>query len=71
MESRLGDFSADPRVVGMTLNLDSTAYTVIGVLPPRFRFPEMGHEPQVLLALRAPGSSAFNVRARGRSKEVW
>lgn len=54
-------FSADPRVVGTTLNLDTTAYTVIGVLPPRFRFPDMAAAPQVLLALRAPGSSAFRV----------
>jgi len=56
-------FSADPRVVGTTLNLDTTAYTVIGVLPPRFRFPEVAGAPQVLLALRSPGSSAFNVEA--------
>jgi len=63
-------FSADPRVVGMILNLDSTAYAVIGVLPPRFRFPEMGSTPQVLLALRAPGSSAFNLRAPGVMLQV-
>ena len=63
-------FSADPRVVGMTLNLDSTAYSVIGVLPPRFRFPEMGHAPQVLLALRAPGSSTFNAQAPGVMLQV-
>ena len=54
-------FRADPRVVGTTLNLDTTAYTVVGVLPPRFRFPEMANGPEVLLALRAPGASAFNV----------
>ena len=63
-------FNADPRVVGMTLNLDSAAYTVIGVLPPRFRFPEMGRAPQVLLALRAPGSSIFNVQAPGVMLQV-
>jgi len=56
-------FSADPRVLGTTLFLDSTAHTVIGVLPPRFRFPEMAGVPQVLLALRAPGSSAFHGEA--------
>ena len=32
-------FSADPHVVGRTATFDSTAYTVIGVLPPGFEFP--------------------------------
>ncbi len=54
-------FSADPRVLGTTLNLDTTAYTVVGVLPPHFRFPEMANAPEVLLALRAPGVSAFHL----------
>jgi hypothetical protein len=54
-------FSADPRVVGTTLNLDRHAYTVVGVLPPRFRFPDMANAPQVLIALRTSGSSAFNM----------
>ncbi len=54
-------FSGDARVVGTTLNLDRDAYTVVGVLPPRFRFPDMANAPQVLSALRAPGPSAFNV----------
>jgi putative ABC transport system permease protein len=68
-------FSAYPRVVGTTLNLDKHAYTVVGVLPPRFRFPDMANAPQALIALRTPDSSAFNtneplvelqVIARGR-----
>jgi putative ABC transport system permease protein len=52
-------FSADPRVVGTTLNLDLNAYIVVGVLPPRFRFPDMANAPQVLIALRGPSSSAL------------
>src|SRR6185369_13805874 len=36
-------FSADPRVMGTTLNLDRKAYAVVGVLPPRFRFPDMAN----------------------------
>src|SRR4029077_8583677 len=54
-------FSADPLVVGTTLILDRQAYTVVGVLPARFRFPDMANAPQVLIALRAPGSSAFTM----------
>jgi len=53
-------FSGDPRVVGTTLNLDRNAYTVVGVLPPRFRFPDMANAPQVLIAMHTPASSAFN-----------
>jgi len=32
-------FHADPAVIGTSVTLDNEAYTVIGVLPPRFRFP--------------------------------
>ncbi len=35
-------FAADPSVIGKTAALDSTAYTIIGVLPPRFEFPFAG-----------------------------
>jgi putative ABC transport system permease protein len=52
-------FSADPSVVGSTLQLDRDAYTVVGVLSPGFRFPDMPKAPQVLMALRAPGSSTL------------
>ena len=53
-------FSADPRVVGTALDLDGQPYTVAGVLPPRFRFPDIANAPQVLIAMHTPGSSAFN-----------
>ena len=32
-------FGADPGVVGRTVNLEGTAFTVIGVMPDAFRFP--------------------------------
>jgi hypothetical protein len=53
-------FNGDPRVVGAALDLDGQPYTVAGVLPPPFRFPDIGNAPQVLLAMQTPGSSAFN-----------
>ena len=31
-------FGADPNVIGRTLMLDGTAWTVIGVMPPRFEW---------------------------------
>src|ERR1051325_7656438 len=33
-------FGADPNLVGRMVQLDSESYTVIGVLPDSFRFPE-------------------------------
>jgi predicted permease len=35
-------FSGDPQIVGKTATLASTAYTIIGVLPPHFQFPVPG-----------------------------
>jgi putative ABC transport system permease protein len=35
-------FSSDPQIAGKTATLASTAYTIIGVLPPRFQFPVPG-----------------------------
>ncbi len=34
-------FSADPAILGRTVQLDSQPYTVIGVLPRRFRLPRV------------------------------
>ncbi|HKW88382.1 MAG TPA: ABC transporter permease [Candidatus Acidoferrales bacterium] len=40
-----GQLGADPQIVGGTLLLDSEAFTVIGVMPGSFRFPD--REPPV------------------------
>ncbi len=32
-------FDADPKILGAAITLDNEAYTVVGVLPTRFRFP--------------------------------
>ena len=32
-------FNRDPHIIGVTITLAATSYTIIGVLPPRFQFP--------------------------------
>ncbi len=53
-------FNANPGVVGASLHLDRIPYTVVGVLPPGFRIPDMPNAPEVLMPLRAAGSSTFS-----------
>lgn len=38
--SWINHFSADPGVVGRTVPLDGVDYTVVGVLPPAFKYPD-------------------------------
>jgi putative ABC transport system permease protein len=42
-------FNADPRVIGQPVNLDGAAYTVVGILPAGFRFPELSSSAPELL----------------------
>ena len=35
-------FAADPRILGQSISLDRRSYTVVGVMPPRFVFPNRG-----------------------------
>ena len=40
-------FHADPEIVGKSVAIDGKEQTIIGVLPPRFNFPDFALEPQV------------------------
>jgi putative ABC transport system permease protein len=37
-------FGGDPRIIGSVVKLDETQYTVIGVMPPSFAFPDRDFE---------------------------
>jgi predicted permease len=68
-----GHLRASPGVVGMTILLDGTPYTVIGVLPPRFVYPEAGDAALWLpngvnAAGSVPSHSLRNVSVIGRLK---
>jgi predicted permease len=34
-------FNADPNLIGRTITLNDQSYTVVGILPPEFRFPQI------------------------------
>jgi len=50
-------FGADPGVVGRPILLDGRSYTIIGVLPPRFRFLET--RPALLTTLQFDRAKTF------------
>ena len=53
-------FSADPGVLGKKVEIEGQPYTIIGAMPPQFRFPDNGAEPSLLLPLQ------FNLSAMDR-----
>lgn len=74
-------FAGDPRTLGKSLVLDGKNATIVGILPPSFRFPVQFPEPDVWLPrpsetiLLTPaqvhsGASYFNVIARLRQGET-
>jgi len=54
-------YGADPSIVGKTIHLDETAYTVIGVMPGSFRFPLDGAPPSERASLWLPMAFTPNV----------
>ncbi len=47
-------FSADPAIVGKSIDFDGQAYTVVGVLPVNFRFPDKTLTPECLFPSQLP-----------------
>ncbi|PWT81531.1 MAG: permease, partial [Acidobacteria bacterium] len=54
-------FNADPNAIGKKINLNSETFTIIGVMPPSFRFPTPDIELWCSMA------SMYNITAAGRS----
>jgi predicted permease len=46
-----GVFGADPNIVGSSINLDKRSYTVIGIMPAAFRFPQISEGDQIWIPL--------------------
>jgi putative ABC transport system permease protein len=52
-------FHADPSVIGKKVSIDGNSQTIIGVLPARFRFPDLTLEPDVYTAADLENDSRF------------
>ena len=48
-----GAFGGDPKIIGTSINLDKQAFTVIGVAPSAFRFPQIAQADQIWIPLPA------------------
>ncbi len=59
-------FGADPQILGRSVDIDGEAYSVVGVMPPGFRFPA---DPQVWLPMTfgaEPNRGGHFLRVLGR-----
>jgi predicted permease len=54
-------FSADPAIIGKPINLGRTPYTIVGVMPPAFRYPD---KVEIWTPLALPPSAAANWKDR-------
>jgi putative ABC transport system permease protein len=57
------EYSRDPNIVGKTLKLDEKSYTVVGVMPPSFKFPFDGAPLSEMADLWVPLVFAPNLLA--------
>jgi predicted permease len=47
-------FGAEPQILGKDIALDRQSYSLIGVMPTGFRFPDRRNNPEVFLAFQLP-----------------
>ncbi|HEV2420743.1 MAG TPA: ABC transporter permease [Candidatus Acidoferrales bacterium] len=55
-----GQLGADPNIVGKTLQIDSEAFTVVGVMPADFRYPDQSPASEFWIpVVQSPDYAAF------------
>ena len=62
-------YAADPSVIGRTITVNGNPHTIVGVMPPRFQFPELAQLwiPQAPIEFAGP-RSARNLQVMARLK---
>ncbi len=56
-------FGAEPQILGKGITLNGQSYTVIGVMPEGFRFPDRRTNPEILLAFQLPTKVDWTARS--------
>jgi predicted permease len=59
-------FSADPNIIGASINLDKRAFTVVGVMPSRFSFPRLSGTREVWIPVGQDPMFESWMNLRGR-----
>jgi putative ABC transport system permease protein len=56
-------FGAESQILGKSIALDGQSYTVIGVMPGDFRFPDRRPKPEILLAFQLPPTGDWTAQS--------
>ena len=56
-------FGAEPQILGKGIALNGQSYTVIGVMPGGFRFPDRRTNPEILLAFQLPAKVDWTAKS--------
>ncbi len=63
-------FNGDPNIVGKGITLDQEDYSVVGVMPASFRFPQRGFNPDVVGAFQLAPKVDWNVRQMSLTRVI-
>jgi putative ABC transport system permease protein len=63
-------FGGDPNIPGKSVTLDKQSYTIIGVLPPNFRFPDRRANPQIILPFKLPPAVDWTTKSLALTRVI-
>jgi predicted permease len=63
-------FNADPNIVGKGITLDQEDYTVVGVMPGAFKYPQRDFNPDVIGAFQLAPKVDWNVRRMSLTRVI-
>src|SRR5260370_17632946 len=63
-------FGGDPNIPGKSVTLDKQSYTIIGVLPANFRFPDRRANPQIILPFKLPPAGDWSTKSLALTRGI-